>query len=165
MAIFYQMIPLIENQNGEWPIQYMLKYRIGNIFMPMGKIITRQMDSFYRATLVVLFYIATVGLIAIPFGNPKFIDRAVVLELSFVTLFVLLWRGYSKALFACIPLATVIIVGNSLAPPHVNLMMTFSKPLNAVILVVGGYVLQGALIYTSLRSLLNMRSRRLAASA
>jgi fumarate reductase subunit C len=103
-------------------------------------------------------------LIAIPFGNPKFVDRAIVLELSFVTLFALLWRGYGKALFACIPLATLIIVGNSLAPPHVDLMMTFSNPLNAVILVVGGYVLQGAVIYTSLRSLLNMRSRRLAAS-
>jgi hypothetical protein len=123
------------------------------------------MESYYRATLVVLLSIATVGLIAIPFGNPKFIDRAIVLELSFVALSALVWRGYSKALFACIPLATLVIVGNSLAPPHVNLMMTFSKPLNAVVLVVGGYVLQGALIYTSLRSILNMRQRRLAASA
>ncbi len=74
-------------------------------------------------------------------------------------------EGYSKALFACIPLAALIIVGNSLDPPHVNLMMTFSKPLNAVILVVGGYVLQGALIYTSLMSVLRIRSRRLTASA
>ena len=105
--------------------------------MPLWKIITKQMDSYYRATLVVLFSIATVGLIAIPFGNPKFIDRAIVLELSFVTLFALMWKGYSKALFACVPLATLIIVGNSLAPTHVNLMMTFFKPLNAVVLVVG----------------------------
>ena len=44
------------------------------------------MDSHYCATLIVLVSIATVGLIAIPFGNPKFIDRAVVLELSFVAL-------------------------------------------------------------------------------
>ncbi len=123
------------------------------------------MESYYRATLVVLLSIATVGLIAIPFGNPKFIDRAIVLELSFVALSALVWRGYSKALFACIPLATLVIVGNSLAPPHVNLMMTFSKPLNAVILVVGGYALQFALIYTSLMSIKNERSRRLTASA
>ena len=133
--------------------------------MPMEKIIAKQMDSHYRATMIVLLSVVAVGLIAIPFGNPKFIDRAIVLELSFVALTFLIWKGYSKALFACIPLAALIVVGNSLAPPHVNLMMTFSKPLNAVILVVGGYVLQGALIYTSLRSLLNMRSRRLAASA
>ena len=50
--------------------------------MPMEKTTTRQMDSYYRATLVVLFSIATLGLIAIPFGNPKFIDRAIILELQ-----------------------------------------------------------------------------------
>jgi hypothetical protein len=44
-------------------------------------------------------------------------------------------------------------------------MMTFSKPLNAIILVIGGYVLQGVLIFTSLRSILNIRSKRLTAAA
>jgi hypothetical protein len=122
-------------------------------------------DSYYRATLIILVSIAVLGLIAIPFGNPKFIDRAIILELSFATLSALIWKGYSKALYACIPLAALVIIGNSLAPPHVNLMMTFSKPLNAIILVIGGYVLQVALIYTSLRSILNIRSRRLAAAA
>ena len=123
------------------------------------------MDYYYRLTLIVLVSIVATGLIAIPFGNPKFIDRAIILELSFVTLFALIWKGYNKALYVCIPLATIIIIGNSLAPPHVNLMMTFSKPLNAIILVIGGYVLQGVLIYTSLRSILNIRSKRLTAAA
>ena len=41
------------------------------------------MDSYYNATLIMLVSIAVLGLIAIPFGNPKFIDRAIVLELSF----------------------------------------------------------------------------------
>ena len=123
------------------------------------------MDSYYRATLIVLVSIVAVGLIAIPFGNPKFIDRAIVLEMSFFVLFALMWKGYSKALYVCIPLAALVIVGNSLAPPHVNLMMTFSKPMNAIILIIGGYLLQIALIYTSLRSILNIRSRRLTASA
>ncbi len=132
--------------------------------MPTENIVSKHMDSYYRATLIVLCSVAAVGLIAIPFGNPKFLDRAIILELSFITLSVLIWRGYHKALFACIPLAILIIIGNSLAPPHVNLMMTFSKPLNAIILVMGGYLLQGALIYTSLRSILNKRSRRLTAS-
>ena len=108
------------------------------------------MVSHYRATLVVLVSIAAVGLIAIPFGNPKFIDRAIVLELSFVVLSALIWKGYNKTLYACIPLAVLVIIGNSLAPPHVKLMMTFSKPLNAIVLILGGYVLQIALIYTSL---------------
>ena len=123
------------------------------------------MNSYHRATLIVLISIVAIGLIAIPFGNPKFIDRAIVLELSFVALSALIWKGFGKALYACIPLAALVIVGNSLAPPHVNLMMTFSKPLNAIVLIIGGYVLQGALIYTSLRSILNIRARRLTASA
>jgi hypothetical protein len=122
------------------------------------------MELHHRTTLITLVSITVLGLIAIPFGNPKFIDRAIILEISFATLSVLIWKGYSKALYACIPLALLVIIGNSLAPPHVKLMMTFSKPLNAVILIAGGYVLQIALIYTSLKSILNIRSSRLTAS-
>jgi hypothetical protein len=123
------------------------------------------MDSHIRATLIILVFITVLGLIAIPFGNPKFIDRAIILELSFATLSVLIWKGYNKVLYACIPIAALVIIGNSLAPPHVNLMMSFSKPLNAILLIIGGYVLQIALIYTSLRSIMNIRSRRLTATA
>ena len=123
------------------------------------------MDIHYRAILIILVSITVLGIIAIPFGNPKFIDRAIILELSFATLSVLIWKGYGRALYACIPIAVLVIIGNSLAPPHVNLMMTFSKPLNAIILIVGGYVLQIALIYTSLRLILNIRSRRLTTTA
>ena len=123
------------------------------------------MDIHNRATVIILVSITALGIIAIPFGNPKFIDRAIILELSFATLSALIWKGYGKALYACIPIAVLVIIGNSLAPPHVNLMMTFSKPLNAIILIVGGYVLQIALIYTSLRSILNIRSRRLTTAA
>ncbi|MGA9168150.1 MAG: hypothetical protein WB053_12290 [Nitrososphaeraceae archaeon] len=123
------------------------------------------MDSHIRATLIILIFITVLGLIAIPFGNPKFIDRAIILELSFATLSVLIWKGYNKVLYACIPIAALVIIGNSLAPPHVTLMMSFSKPLNAIILIIGGYVLQIALIYTSLRSIMNIRSRRLTATA
>lgn len=122
------------------------------------------MELHYGATLIALVSITVLGLIAIPFGNPKFIDRAIILEISFAILSVFIWKGYSKALYACIPLALLVIIGNSLAPPHVKLMMTFSKPLNAVILIVGGYVLQIALIYTSLKSILDIRSSRLTTS-
>ena len=122
------------------------------------------MDIHYRTSLIILISITVLGIVAIPFGNPEFIDRAIILELSFAALTVLIWKGYSKALYACIPIAVLVIIGNSLAPPHVNLMMTFSKPLNAVILIVGGYALQASLIYTSLRALLNIRTRRLTAA-
>ena len=124
-----------------------------------------KMDVYYRAAVIILVSISALGIIAIPFGDLKFVDRAILLELSFATLSALIWKGYGKALYACIPIAVLVIIGNSLAPPHVNLMMTFSKPLNAMILVIGGYVLQIALIYTSLRSILNIRSERLTAAA
>jgi hypothetical protein len=123
------------------------------------------MDIHNRATVIILVSIISLGIIALPFGNPKFIDRAIILELSFATLSALIWKGYGKALYACIPIAVLVIIGNSLAPPHVNLMMTFSKPLNAIILIVGGYVFQIALIYNSLRSILKIRSRRLTTAA
>jgi hypothetical protein len=122
------------------------------------------MELYYRAALFTLVLITVLGLIAIPFGNPKFIDRAIVLEISFAMLSVLVWKGYSKALYACIPLAFLVIIGNTLAPPHVKLMMTFSKPINAIILIAGGYLLQIALIYTSIRSLFYKKSSRLTAS-
>jgi hypothetical protein len=96
--------------------------------------------------VAVLAAISVVGAIAIPFGDPQFLDRAIALELAFIALTVLIYKGLRKALYACIPLAILIIVGNSLSAPHVEIMTTFSKPLNAVQLIIGGYVLQAALI-------------------
>ena len=119
------------------------------------------MDA-YRATVIILIFIVILGIIAIPFGNPKFIDRAITLELIFVILAALVWKRYNKTLYACIPLAVLVMIGNSLAQPHVQIMTTFSKPLNAVVLIIGGYVLQVALMYTSLRSIMALKSKRLA---
>ncbi|HEX6252629.1 MAG TPA: hypothetical protein VFZ55_00275 [Nitrososphaera sp.] len=117
--------------------------------------------------VIVLVAISIVGATAIPFGDPQFLDRAIALELSFITLAVvtllggrLTVRGVPLArfaLYACIPLAIIVMVGNSLASPHVEMMTTFSKPFNAVMLIIGGYVLQGALIGTTILQLVRMR--------
>jgi hypothetical protein len=114
-----------------------------------------------RHILTALILISALGAVAIPFGNPKFIGEAIIVELSFITLSVLVWRGYTKALYACIALALTVIIGNSTSPAHIHLMTTFSKPANALILIIGGYVLQGILIYTSLRTTIRIRSRSL----
>ena len=110
----------------------------------------------HHKVLVILTSIIIVGLIAIPIGNPRFIDRAIALEVSFILLAILVWwRGYSrKVLYVCIALAVAIIIGNSLAPRHVELMITFAKPLNSIVLIFGGYILQAALLYTSLRAII-----------
>jgi hypothetical protein len=121
----------------------------------------------FTSVVIVLVAISIVGAIAIPFGDPQFFDRAIILELSFITLAVVLIldvrmnvgkaRLAKLALYACIPLAIVVMVGNSLASPHVEMMTTFSKPFNAVILIIGGYVLQAALIGTTIVQLVRTR--------
>ena len=112
-----------------------------------------------RHVLITIILISALGVIAIPFGNPKFIPEAIVIELSFITLSILIWKGYTKALYACIAVASVVIIGNTVSPAHVHLMTTFSKPANAIILIIGGYILQAALIYTSLVAIAGIRSR------
>ena len=117
--------------------------------------------NYNKLTLMTLISITVVGMIAIPFGNPKFLDRAIVLELCFISLSFLVWKGYTKPLYVCILIAMAVIVGNSISAPHVHLMTTFEKPLNAVVLLVGGYILQGMLIYFSLKLILKKHQIRL----
>ncbi|MDQ4073769.1 MAG: hypothetical protein M3162_05620 [Thermoproteota archaeon] len=105
------------------------------------------------SVLLVLVSIVIVGLIGIPFGDPRFIVYAIFLELSYVALTVLVVRGSTKALYACIFLAILIIVGNSFVNAHINRITSFSKPLNTMVLIVGGYVLQALLIFTSVVAL------------
>lgn len=107
----------------------------------------------FSPIVAVLAVISVVGAIAIPFGDPQFMDRAIALELSFIALTVLTYKRFRKALYACIPLAVIVMIGNSLAPPHVQIMTTFSKPFNAALLIIGGYILQAALIITTVYEL------------
>lgn len=111
----------------------------------------------FSPVVAILAAISVVGAIAIPFGDPRFLDRAIALELAFIALTVLIYRGFRKVLYACVPLAALVMIGNSFAPPHVEIMTTFSKPLNAVVLIIGGYILQAALIGTAIYDL---KSRR-----
>ena len=101
----------------------------------------------------ILIAICVTGAIAVPFGDPRLIVVAIPVELAFIALAVLNAAGHRWALYSCLPLAVVVIVGNSLAPPHVQIMTTFSKPLNAIVLIIGGYVLQVALIAASLAAI------------
>ena len=107
----------------------------------------------YSPVVAILAAISVMGAIAIPFGDPQFLDRAIALEFAFIALTVLIYRGFRKTLYAYVPLAVLVMVGNLLAPPHVEIMTTFSKPLYAVVLIIGGYILQAALIATTIREL------------
>jgi hypothetical protein len=103
--------------------------------------------------LVTLVSIVVVGIIGIPFGDPRFIVYAIFLELVYVSLAILVAKGYRKPLYACILIAIIIIVGNSFVNAHINRIMSLSRPLNTMVLIVGGYLLQGLLVYTSAMAL------------
>jgi hypothetical protein len=47
----------------------------------------------FTPVVIVLVTISIVGAIAIPFGDPQFLDRAIALDLSFTTLAVLIYKG------------------------------------------------------------------------
>lgn len=122
----------------------------------------------FRPVAITLVAISIVGAIAIPFGDPQFLDRAIALELSYIFLAVVVILLDDRlivkkapiaklALYTCILLAIIVMVGNSLAPPHIEIMTTFSKPFNAIILIIGGYVLQAILIATTILGLTRRR--------
>ena len=105
-----------------------------------------------KQVLIILVSIILIGLVGIPFGNPNFIINAMILELTFIILAILIAKGIgnNKPLYVCIFLALLIIIGNSLVTAHINRMITFAKPINTIVLIIGGYLLQGLLIYSSI---------------
>jgi intracellular septation protein A len=111
--------------------------------------------------LIALTSIVLVGLVGIPFGDPRFIPVAVLLELVFIGLAVLVSKGYTRPLYICIILASLIIIGNSITTAHIHrMMMTFVKPVNTIVLIIGGYILQALLIYASVIAITDKRRRR-----
>ena len=110
--------------------------------------------------LGILISIVLTGLVGIPFGDPRFIPIAVLLELVFIALAILVLKGYSRPLYICIVLASLIIIGNSITTAHIQRMMTFAKPVNTIVLIIGGYILQALLIYASAIAIMNRRRRR-----
>jgi hypothetical protein len=60
----------------------------------------------------------------------------------------------------------LIIIGNSITTAHIHrMMMTFVKPVNTIVLIVGGYILQALLIYTSVIAIKDKRRRTMTASS
>jgi hypothetical protein len=113
--------------------------------------------------LITLTSIIAIGIIGIPFGDPRFIPIAVLFEVGFIALIVFVVKGYTKALYVCIILAGLIIIGNSVTGAHIHRMMTLAKPINTIILIIGGYILQGLLIYASASAIVD-RKRTVTAS-
>ena len=97
----------------------------------------------------VLVSISIVGAIGIPMGDPQFLTNAIILESSFIILAAIsLWR-LNYTLIPNMVIAIIVIIGNTASPKHIQIMTTFTPPENAVVLIIGGYVLQGLLLLAS----------------
>ena len=105
----------------------------------------------------IIFSIILVGIVGIPFDDPRFIPVAILLELVFAGLAILVLKGYTRSLYICIALASLIIIGNSITAAHIHRMMTFAKPVNTIVLITGGYILQALLICTGTVAIINKR--------
>ena len=98
---------------------------------------------------LVLVAVSVVGALGIPLGDPKFVGQALVLEGCFVALAILTLKNYKRVYVPNFIIAVVVIAGNSAFYKHIEIMTTFHPVYNAIVLIVGGYVLQALLLVTN----------------
>lgn len=97
----------------------------------------------------ILVAICIVGLIGIPMGDPKFIVNAVILESAFVVLGVISLLRLRQILIPNIIISIIVIIGNTASPKHLEIMSTLTPLENSLVLLIGGYILQGLLLTSS----------------
>ncbi len=109
----------------------------------------KNMILLQKIIFIILVSISVVGIIGIPMGDPQFLVNAIILESSFVVLAgISLWRLQ----YSTIPnmvIALLVIVGNTVSPRHIEIMASFEPIGNAIVLIIGGYVLQVLLLVAS----------------
>jgi hypothetical protein len=110
-----------------------------------------------RNVVMVLIAISVVGILGIPLDDPKFISVSIALEASYITLTVLSIKKIKYALMPNIVIAGIVIAGNTFSPTHVDIMLALNPIYNAIILIVGGYILQALLIATSILAYKKMK--------
>lgn len=98
---------------------------------------------------IVLATIVVIGALGIPLGDPKFILQALVLEICFAVLAILSAKCYKYVYFPNFIIAGIVIAGNSAFSKHIEIMTTFHPIYNAIVLIVGGYVMQVLLLITN----------------
>jgi hypothetical protein len=109
----------------------------------------------------VLIAISIIGILGIPLGDPKFIAVALALEGSFIVLTVLSIKKLKYALIPNIAIACIVISGNTLSPVHINIMLSLTPIYNAIILLIGGYILQGLLVITTVADYEKIKQTRI----
>ena len=82
-------------------------------------------------------------------GDPRLVANAISLELAFVGLAIASFRWLKYSLIPNMAIACIVFIGNTISPRHVEIMTTLTPLENAIVLIVGGYVLQVSLFVTS----------------
>lgn len=107
------------------------------------------MNKIQKNVVIVLAAVSVVGVLGIPLGDPKFISQALLLEGCFVSLTVLTAKNYKRAYIPNFVIAGIVIAGNSAFYKHIEIMTTLHPLYNALVLIIGGYVLQVLLLITN----------------
>ncbi len=123
------------------------------------------MEKPKKILVCVLGAISIVGVIGIPIGDPKFIIQAITLESSFIALAFLSAKKYRYVYIPNFAIAIIVIIGNTVSPKHTEIMATLHPLYNGLVLIIGGYVLQGLLIVTNILALRSYKESKKITSA
>ena len=107
------------------------------------------MDNIQKTVVSFLIAICIVGAFGIPLGDPKFLLQAFSLEFSFLALVIVSAKNFRYAYIPNFIIAGIVIAGNTFSPKHLEIMSTLHPFYNSIVLIIGGYVLQGSLIITN----------------
>ena len=119
------------------------------------------MSRIQRYMVAVLVLTCIVGAFGIPLGDPKFLIPAIILESSFIALAIVSFKNFRYAYIPNFIIAGIVIVGNTTSPKHLEIMSTFHPFYNAIVLIIGGYVLQALLLITNAMSLREYQSTKI----
>jgi len=119
------------------------------------------MSRIQRYLVAVLVSTCIVGAFGIPLGDPKFLIPAIILESSFIALAIVSFKNFRYAYIPNFIIAGIVIVGNTISPKHLEIMSTFHPFYNAIVLIIGGYILQALLLITNAMSLREYQSTKI----
>lgn len=119
------------------------------------------MNKIQRYLVAVLVSICIVGAFGIPLGDPKFLIPAIILESSFIALVIVSLKNFRYAYIPNFIIGGIVIAGNTISPKHLEIMSTFHPFYNAIVLIIGGYVLQALLLITNGMSLREYQSTKI----
>jgi len=108
-----------------------------------------KMNLIQKCVVSVLVAVCITGAFGIPLGDPKFLVQAFALEFSFAILAIITTKNFRYAYIPNFIIATTVIVGNTVSPKHIEIMYTLHPFYNAIVLIVGGYILQILLVITN----------------